>query len=97
MAGGLSGKVDPSHRTATAGGFSAQDGGRRATSAGPARIYAQTRPNPLGQSPAISWLALAGDQCARPKASLLDDGLPLPRALAGGIDLPPNQVGPAPG
>src|ERR1039457_5637417 len=97
MACAVSGKEGPSCRAATAGGFSAQPGERRTAPTGPACTPAPSRPNPFGQSAATGRLALAGDQCASPKASLIDDELPLPLALAGGINIPSNQVGPAPG
>ena len=71
MARAVSGKEGPSGRAATVGGFSAQPGERRTAPAGLARIHAHSRPNPFGQSAAIGRLALAADQCARPKASLL--------------------------
>src|ERR1039457_4784942 len=91
MAGAVSGKERPSGRAAPAGGFSAQPGKRRTAPAGPARIHAHSRPNPFGQSAATGRLAFAADQCTSPKASLCDDELPLPLALAGGTNFPSNQ------
>ena len=52
---------------------------------------------PFGASAATGRLAPLGDQCACVQAALFDAELPLPLTLAGGIDFPSNQVGPAPG
>ena len=57
----------------------------------------RARPHSLGASPATGRLAPPGDQCAGVQAALFDAELPLPLTLAGGIDFPSNQVGPAPG
>src|ERR1039458_9394725 len=93
MAGAVSGKERPSGRAAPAGGFSTQPGERRTAPAGPARIHAHSRSNPFGQSVATGRLALAADQCARPKASLGDDELPFPLALAVNSSAPREAFG----